>query len=375
MQISRRNRRAVVGGLLLMSATVALLVASVPQQRHLLARSKRITDAPDQSSPARFGPSRGAHFVWLSDVEAVGLSFEGYEDHAFLLNASTGVRTPIEALNDTFKTITPSGEQHLSPDGKWLLWTGVRNTQHLPAAYGKRYVLPAPGRQFYQGFRVVATALDGSRHVERQQGSDLAWLPNSQGWVRYLWGQSGVSIRSSVQGQPLASSEKTEKTVPTLPLTQGMVRVLGMRPNNHLLVCCMPPPAVRGHYAVQLYDIALGSDPPSVNTCTLTLPAAWSAMDLALSPSGDRLAWKTIGNRRPFPDFVLRLLPFIDPSPRPVIGLWVSRVDGSDLHEIGDEDAPVIDGWDQHLYDLGWTPNGKRVSFIFHGSLWTAPAD
>jgi hypothetical protein len=277
MQISRRNRRGIVGGLLLLSATVALLVATVPQRRHLLARSKRITDAPDQFSPRRFGPSRGAHFVWLSDGEAVGLSFEGYEDHAFWLNAGTGVRTPIQALNDTFKSITPSGEQHLSPDGKWLLWTGVRNTQHLPAAYGKRYVLPASDPRFYQGFRVVATALDGSRQVERQQGSDLAWFTNSQGWVRFLWGQSGGSSRSSVQGQTLASSEKTERAVPKLTLMQGTVKVLGMRPDNHLLVCCVPPPAVPGHCAVELYDIALGSVPPSVTTSTLTLPAGWSA--------------------------------------------------------------------------------------------------
>jgi hypothetical protein len=312
--------------------------------------------------------------VWLSDVEAVGLSFEGYEDHAFLLNAGTGVRAPIQALNDTFKSITPSGEQHLSPDGKWLLWTGVRNTQHLPAAYGKRHVLPGPGPRFYKGLRVVATALNGSRQEERQQGNDLAWLPNSQGWVRYLWGQSGGARRSSVQGQTLASSQTTKRAVPKLPLTRGTVKVLGVRPDNHLLVCCVPPP-VPGHGGVAIYDIALGSDPPSVITCTLTLPAGWSAMDLALSPSGDRLAWKTIGDRIPFPDFVSRLLPFVDPSSHPVIGLWVSRVDGGDLHEIGDEDAPRIDGWSQYLYDLGWTPNGKRVSFIFQGSLWTTPAD
>jgi hypothetical protein len=59
----------------------------------------------------------------------------------------------------------------------------------------------------------------------------------------------------------------------------------------------------------------------------------------------------------------------------PPISLWTSRLDGSDMREIGQQDAPRVDGWNTSLYDLSWTPDGKRLSFVCDGALWTLPAD
>ncbi len=90
-----------------------------------------------------------------------------------------------------------------------------------------------------------------------------------------------------------------------------------------------------------------------------------------LSPQGDRLAWLIVREYTP-------------PGQRKqrMIGLWVSRLDGSGMQEIGHMDYQPNDfghrGYEpkkevpQHLR---WTPDGKRLSFQYQGALYTVPAN
>ena len=102
-----------------------------------------------------------------------------------------------------------------------------------------------------------------------------------------------------------------------------------------------------------------------------SLPA--SEQCAALSPYGDRLAWLIIYEIRPYgPAWMQRILTFLGQHKHKVIGLWVSRLDGSHMHEIGhlpyqpDEEIPQ---------QIRWAPGGKRLSFVYKGSLYTVPAD
>ena len=95
--------------------------------------------------------------------------------------------------------------------------------------------------------------------------------------------------------------------------------------------------------------------------------------DPALQPYGDHLAWLVIQEiRPPSPAWMQRIWAFLGQRPHQVIGLWVGHLDGSQMHEIGhmsyqpDEEIPQ---------QLRWAPGGKLLSFIYKGSLYTAPAD
>ena len=71
--------------------------------------------------------------------------------------------------------------------------------------------------------------------------------------------------------------------------------------------------------------------------------------------------------------------------------LWVSRIDGSGMHEIGgvnnpdpelmimsgppDPEAPEYSWGPPVPHTLRWSPDGKRIGFAYKGAIWTVPAD
>ncbi len=366
-------------------AVAALVILRHLAQRTLLDRATRITEAPRQYAPGSNLPTHASgHYLWLSDHEVLCLIAEGSSDHAYRLDTRTGQKTPLETLNAAFRAVTPNGETHLSPDGRRLLWTGVRHAQNVwpPSRSGinTRYVLPRPGN-YYQDFRVMVTALDGSQQIDRQQGGNLAWQPDNRGWMRLIWGNGAPRI----QTQTLDSPRLTEQTLSDVTETvlkapggtygtRGGLQILGVTPNQHLLTAS-PAPLLPGQ--VYFYDMALTPAARPSRTYTVSLPGNYYADTIALSPSGDRLAWKLYGHHRSSVSFLNGLLwhlfPNLAQSPQPVIGLWVSRLDGTGMHEVGEMPVPRQDGWNLSLSDLSWTPDGKRLSFTYDGALWTVP--
>ncbi|HLK58791.1 MAG TPA: hypothetical protein VKU00_19620 [Chthonomonadaceae bacterium] len=356
--------------MLLIGVMAALIISAGLQSNHLLAHATRITDAPDQASPQRFATARGAHYLWLSDDTALGMTYEGYHDEAFLLNAHTRAKTPLDTLNTALQTITPTDEQHLSPDGKWLLWTGVCNSQHMPPGYGKRYVLPQIGPHF-DSYRAVATAIDGSRQIDTQQGNNLAWFPDSQSWIRLGYHLNGAAWQTFTEEQSLSSPQKRVTALPngiSLPING---RLLGVLPDKRLLILCGSLSSFQRNSSLSLCTLRLDSKLPSVQSYPISLPFGWTIANVKLSPSGYRLAWQAYGRRNRVPRFLMRFPVFASQSRENIYRLWVTDVDGSHRKEVGEEAAPPIDGWDLSFYDLSWLPDGKHLSFIFRGALWT----
>ena len=60
--------------------------------------------------------------------------------------------------------------------------------------------------------------------------------------------------------------------------------------------------------------------------------------------------------------------------------VWVSRIDGSRMHEIGCtplkmlEELGIVDMNDVPEF-IEWQPDGKRLSFLLKNTLYTVPAD
>lgn len=81
----------------------------------------------------------------------------------------------------------------------------------------------------------------------------------------------------------------------------------------------------------------------------------------------------TIASRPPWWRLVHRMFPRFHSSIRRDAGLWLSHIDGTDLHEIGHVSAdanPSI----STLQNLTWLPGGKDVSFVYKDAVWVVPA-
>ena len=92
-----------------------------------------------------------------------------------------------------------------------------------------------------------------------------------------------------------------------------------------------------------------------------------------VSPQGDRLAWLVESDYTPPGSVWLRRVwVFLGQRKRPLVGLWISRVDGSHMQEIGHLNYKPGEEIPQ---DIRWTPDGKRLSFLYKGGLYTVPVD
>ena len=92
-------------------------------------------------------------------------------------------------------------------------------------------------------------------------------------------------------------------------------------------------------------------------------------MDVAVSPTADRLAWRTV-QRSAFaslPPLFRRLSYYGDTHT-----LWVSRIDGGGMRRIGSETEV---GYEMQPFGhLRWLPGGKSLSYVYGGELYMIPA-
>jgi len=99
-----------------------------------------------------------------------------------------------------------------------------------------------------------------------------------------------------------------------------------------------------------------------------------NALPVVAEPSGQNstilydLRFETIP---PLMGWLHRILPRIPATPRITEGLWVSRVDGTGMREIGH----VSGANDRCLEDIEWLPDGKHISFVYRGMLYTVPTE
>ena len=113
-------------------------------------------------------------------------------------------------------------------------------------------------------------------------------------------------------------------------------------------------------------------------------PATESVYDAKVSPQGDRLAWY-IGRRAERPAWVDKLLTVfhiggasvrvrVGQSPPPIDteGIWVSKLDSTDMREVGEvkaEWAPVGMG------SFTWCPDGRHVLVTYRNGIYVVPVD
>lgn len=336
-----RKASLVLCALLLGGQIVFLL--SRPRPETLLERAAPIM-LPGNSDGS------GSAYFWRPNNELLvlrrawgGVEAVRYDPAKGFVGSADGLA---KTLADTGVIPARARDLRPSPDGKWLLWP------------------PAPGSQTWSAARVA----DG-RRLEWESPEKVTddgqgfWMPDGRRWVEMLDADRDTRLR--VRGIDNAGAAGA------FEIRHGFLvnhyRHLGFLDATRAIGVGQWV----GDGAVGVAEYAVTPNPPSGRFFLLKAPPdAYGPVEAALSPGGDRLAWRFEHKPPPFGLTFFNgtaLGRSFEPSR---VGLWVSRIDGGDMRLIG-----FVNVGTGAMEMLRWTPDGKRVSFLHQNQLWSVPAD
>jgi hypothetical protein len=335
MSPSRRKKWiAAFGGMAALFVLIGALWAT--RSHRLLEHATRLADGSFRS------------YVWQSpDRLALLLQTDELEQR----DMKSGART----LGSLGAAIHGSHVWRASPDSIRLL-----TFDDGPAFY---VVGPAEAEQK----RVEFDGWGGDSMVTRLPG--VAWLPDSRRWL-------ALSPSRSRQPLRLYSVDAPDSAAVTLPMPTAMTNLVGVTPDLRVVQTdARPPDATATNIAVITFGIYPNRAP--VHSSSFPLPVTAQIKDLELAPAGDRLAWLLVDARRsPLVTMLVRLLPTLGGRfpPTQGISVWVSRLDGTEMHEIGFEQTHATGKDTNVATDLRWMPDGKHLSFLMNDALYSVPA-
>jgi len=349
-----KRRARILLSLLLIAGIGAALCLSVRREPFLLERATRVADAShwDASIP----------YQWISSHEVLYSrdSAPATGDLAFYKrDLLTGQETSLPALS---RLVQNSFYKHsfftISPNGKRLCWTGHGIT-----------VATLDGQQ---SFRINA------KQTENDFPS-VFWMADSHRLIAYSHDSEGGWITSGTLYD--VDAHGATQHLPAAPDTFGDA----VAKNGRLLsVVWQFIKAIDLPQTVEIRQSEVGKETLPLRIYTFNLPHPSSREEAVFSPQGDQIVWHLSEPDAPLPPiyaWVYRLIPaFNPPQPPPKVSLWISRIDGSAMHEIGY--IPLLldplsnsANWDEELKEVAWLPDGKRLSFRHKDGLYTVPVD
>ena len=126
---------------------------------------------------------------------------------------------------------------------------------------------------------------------------------------------------------------------------------------------------------LQIYDAAiyhLARNPRPLRVIPLDLPSSWHILTFKVSPDHQHLFY-AVGYEQSSPTLIWlhRWLPQVKAPIRNLVGLWTSRTDGTQLHEIGHKERVAEDD----LYDTRWLPDSRHLSWDDQQGIYTVPVE
>jgi hypothetical protein len=334
------------------------LVAAAPQ-RQLLQRAKKVAalTAWHEGFGTSFGADRpGNSYYWINATQLLIFRFKGISQRRDTWaisrrDSNSGQETPLPALTEHFNQFPgPHSWAAISPDGQWLLWIGL-------------------------GY--CAAQLNGSGFHRWEGAADSStvsakWLGDSRHWVEEITDNDG-RIKSLVQHDLDDVKKAIRIKLPRVdPLHIRSDSSWGMPVvtwDRHYLAFGSQWPASSS--LLRVVRIGFGEH-ARARISTIHAPESWlfagawsyrSDNETTLSLRGDRIAGVCQPRSRKRINKSMQL-----------VAIWVSSINGRGMHQIGviqtntNDQAP----W---LYDLRWLPDGKHLSFVYRGALYTVAAD
>lgn len=119
------------------------------------------------------------------------------------------------------------------------------------------------------------------------------------------------------------------------------------------------------------WDLLVPNGP--VRRRPLQSPPGIARAFVALSPRGDRLAWMAQSRNVPPPlEWLHTRFPFLRIPMTHIATLWITKPDGTQPRLLGSE---RIRPGQAPPGPIRWTPEGKRISFVYQDTLWAVPVD
>jgi hypothetical protein len=348
----KRNRRMTVGIVSALLLCVGGLAAfSLLRERLLLERATHVL------TWASSGAGPGYDYSWLSDHELLYRNADGVLRR---LDTRTGIQTILP------RQIQQSGNRSfaLSPDGKWLLWGW--------SGRGARTVVSMDGFQRYTW-------------PTRADSSIAYWLPNGRYWMQGDLGESGAWTQFAMHDMETPHRDRD------LGAPSGGIRdleILSVQSEDRIIVrtrdaiamrnfdlCGGIIAAARGPINRATQELSIWKPKASQPSQQYKIRLPGPVEGVFVSPHGDRVAWLVM--REPS-SMAIRLharFPRWFAEPYPSAVLYVSRLDGSRLRELG-----CMDTHDRGIGEVRWMPDGEHLSFVVNvcnakPALWTILAE
>lgn len=258
-----------------------------------------------------------------------------------------------------------------SPDGKWTLWTFIAgdlssNTEHDIISTSD------PDYPTFDSDYLVST--DGLYHSmpESECGDPTCvWLRDSTRWIKFggHWGIDAFASSPTLEIHYGADPGHYTSIPISIPISMALI---GTTPEDRVVAVDWRNP-VHGNIASANFF----PDPKSVIPTRYTIPIppdgrAVPVTSPLIAPKGDRIAWfVSIPSEPPGWPLTQKLWSIWKVKPQTVIALWTTRLDGGEPTEVGHY---VLKNTTDMPSMLQWTPDSKRLSFRYQGSLYCVPA-
>jgi hypothetical protein len=327
---------------------VVIVVAAVAYQLHdrepqLLARSRQLP----------LNVSSGTVYFWLSQRELLVLdpASTGYE--ASTVDLENGVVSSSSilsrALIGTYVNYLPI----LSPHGNWLLTQQRVNGWYIPVAIT------------VDGTRRASWPQDDPQRMWPKVPDELPmWLADDTHWLEFKSEDVGRHTLLVQHGIGVPDRDLGKSTMD--------YQVFGTDQNGSLLAYQMEVGAQIKHNLLT-FDPNTGTQ---TGKTVLSISFPGTLTQILAPPGGDRLAFVSIsGGEMLYPKWIVNRITSLRKQSRPFkLALWICRIDGKGLRELGCTAANVRPYFDT-LKNLSWLPDGKSLSFVLDGKLWVTPAN
>lgn len=347
---SKRDRR-IVGLLVMLALLIAIAFLAFRRGPSLLDRATRVASVADWEV-------QSGDYYWLSDHEV--LAFKGSDKLGWTIlrhDMRTGTDETLQVLTKLFRSSNGLRNWALSPDRSTLMWRCADD-------------------------RIIGANLDGQRLFVSRNGiknttSAGLYLGNDLRWVEpFLTTNQGNATLSGALIHDEKHGGAVKKVVFNPSLNQSLSVI--MTAQGHLVM----DTGHGGDFSTSIIkttDLNVTASNASFKTYTARLPGSF-ANGVAYSPGGDRVAWFLDKPRVSlgFARMWNRLFHPHNPIPPSDLSLSVSGLQGEGLREIGSVEyqaSTSADSWQLYPHFIKWLPDGKTISFIYDGSLWTVPAD
>jgi hypothetical protein len=360
----RRIRRWTIG--LTLIGVAGLIVGKTwPRERRLLEAAHKIVTLDCTAHRS----------VWLSDhhllLLAEGRDKEWPNDSkwtADLVDTNVGARVPVPRLSHVLSEITGDPDEvQVSPDHQWLLWHS---------------------RQTGDGWgTAVAAKRDGTRSCswDADRHSNLYWIDNTH-WVEderthfpegHERGSYGAEVRRLVLYNVEVPQKKLKVLEHTPPARELQRRIDSVyRPTFDCRYEGYQTPTQISYLTIREQSSSGNDEEHPLRSFRVTLPTEVYAASMTVSPQRQRVAYQLEFHRSSaFARLRHHFFSTYQVTEQKEIGLWTSRLDGSQMQEIGHIEIPPHADIASQIEDLRWLPDEKHVSFTFKNALYTVPVE